>query len=140
VIRAAGAPPPDAVPPDVVPPAVERPEPGHTELGLPGGSPGSTITPGPPRPRRAGEPEPLQPAEVLGSQAHRARSTPTGRPETWRLAERLAMAAAALVITAFFAAVGVISFAGGDLLQGMMAALGALLSGWVGLLTVRGRR
>jgi hypothetical protein len=49
------------------------------------------------------------------------------------------MAAAALVMTALFAAVGVGSFAGGELLQGTMAALGALLSAWVGLLTVRSR-
>jgi hypothetical protein len=49
------------------------------------------------------------------------------------------MAAAALIITAFFATVGVISLAGGDLLQGAMAVLGAVLSAWVGLLTVRNR-
>jgi hypothetical protein len=47
------------------------------------------------------------------------------------------MAAMSLVITAFFAVVGVGSFAGGDLLQGLMAFLGALLAGWVGVLTWR---
>ncbi len=47
------------------------------------------------------------------------------------------MAALAVVMTTFFAAVSLGSLAGGDWLQGAMAALGALLSAWVGLLTAR---
>ncbi|MBP1704824.1 MAG: hypothetical protein H6Q36_563 [Chloroflexi bacterium] len=98
--------------------------------------PAATL-PGSHRPRPAGEPEPIYPVELQASQAHRAPPIPGSERERWRLAQRLGMAAMSLVITAFFAVVGVGSFAGGDLLQGLMAFLGALLAGWVGVLTWR---
>jgi hypothetical protein len=85
----------------------------------------------------ADEPEPIYPAEVHAPHAHRTPPAPAGGREGRPLVERLGMAAGALVITIFFTAVGVVSFAGGELLQGLMAFLGALLSAWVGLLTLR---
>lgn len=83
------------------------------------------------------EPEPLYPAEIHRRQAHRLRPAPGPGRAARPLPARLAMAAAALVITACFAAVAVFSLGGGDLLLGTMAALGSLLSAWVGWQTVR---
>lgn len=104
--------------------------------------PSASLQPGPapgrpPGPPPADEPEPIYPAMVHGPHAHRSPPAPGSRREGRPLLQRLGMAAVALVMTAFFAAVGVVSLAGGELLQGTMAALGALLTAWVGLLTLR---
>jgi hypothetical protein len=94
-----------------------------------------------PEPVRPGavEPEPILPATVHAPHAHPLPPPPAERAQGRPLLERLGMAAVALVITVFFGVVGAISFSGGELLLGTMAILGALMTAWVGLLTlVRG--
>ncbi|MFM2105648.1 MAG: hypothetical protein RL338_680 [Chloroflexota bacterium] len=55
------------------------------------------------------------------------------------LVERLGMAAIALVLAAMFGAVAVAAYSGGELFLAGMGAIGALMTLWVGGLTlVRG--
>ncbi|HET7028441.1 MAG TPA: hypothetical protein VFI28_12175 [Candidatus Limnocylindrales bacterium] len=61
-------------------------------------------------------------------------TSPARRP----LVERLGMAAIALVLAALFGVVCVASFAGGEPFLGVMGAIGALMTLWVGALTLRG--
>ncbi len=67
--------------------------------------------------------------------------TSRARPDERRrpLVERLGMAAIAAVMAILFAAVSAVSFASGEPFLGVMAAVGTLMTAWVGLLTlVRG--
>ena len=61
-------------------------------------------------------------------------TSPARRP----LVERLGMAAIALVLAALFGVVCVAAFAGGEPFLGVMGAVGALMTLWVGALTLRG--
>ena len=55
------------------------------------------------------------------------------------LVERVGMAAIAAVMALLFAAVSALSFGSGEPFLGLMAAIGTLMTAWVGLLTlVRG--
>jgi hypothetical protein len=55
------------------------------------------------------------------------------------LVERVGMAAIAAVMALLFAAVAALSFGSGEPFLGVMAAIGTLMTAWVGLLTlVRG--
>ncbi len=65
----------------------------------------------------------------------RARPDERRRP----LVERLGMAAIAAVMAILFGGVSAVSFASGEPFLGVMAAVGTLMTVWVGLLTlVRG--
>ena len=60
---------------------------------------------------------------------------PTRRP----LVERIGMAAIAVVLAVLFGGVAAVSFVSGEPFLAIMAAIGALMTAWVGLLTlVRG--
>lgn len=52
------------------------------------------------------------------------------------LVERIGMAAIAGVLAVLFGAVAALSFASGEPFLGVMAAIGALMTAWVGLLTL----
>ncbi len=52
------------------------------------------------------------------------------------LLERLGMAAIAVVLAALFVVVAIAGFAGGELFLGGMGAIGALMTLWVGGLTL----
>ena len=52
------------------------------------------------------------------------------------LVERIGMAAIAAVLAVLFGAVAALSFASGEPFLGVMAALGTLMTAWVGLLTL----
>jgi len=82
------------------------------------------------------EPEPILPATVHAPHAHPLPVEPAVRAGGRPLIERLGMGAVALVMTVFFGAVGAISLSGGELFLGSMAILGALMTAWVGLLTL----
>ena len=67
--------------------------------------------------------------------------TSRARPDERRrpLVERLGMAAIAAVMAILFGGVSAVSFASGEPFLGVMAAVGTLMTAWVGLLTlVRG--
>jgi hypothetical protein len=57
-------------------------------------------------------------------------------PERRPLVERLGLAVVALVIGSLFAVVAVASFVGGELFLAAMGAIGALMTLWVGGLTL----
>ncbi len=59
-------------------------------------------------------------------------TTPARRP----VLERIGMAAIALVIGALFGAVAATAFVGGEPFLGVMAAIGCLMTFWVGALTL----
>ena len=121
---------PVASPPPEPPEPRDPPSPGPS-------SPQSSLPEPPPPPRpSADEPEPVYPAEVHAPHAHRPPVTRGGAREGRPLIERLGLAAVALVIALFFGAVGAISFGGGELFLGTMAVLGALMTAWVGLITL----
>jgi hypothetical protein len=50
--------------------------------------------------------------------------------------ERIGMAAIAAVLAVLFGAVAALSFASGEPFLGVMAAIGSLMTAWVGLLTL----
>jgi hypothetical protein len=52
------------------------------------------------------------------------------------LIERLGLAAVALVLAALFGGVAAASWAGGELFLAVMAAIGCLMTVWVGALTL----
>jgi hypothetical protein len=52
------------------------------------------------------------------------------------LVERIGMAAIAAVLAVLFGAVAALSFASGEPFLGVMAAIGSLMTAWVGLLTL----
>jgi hypothetical protein len=75
--------------------------------------------------------EPGEPAGASGPAPGRGPRRP--------VVERLGMAAVAAVLAILFGGVAAASLAGGELFLGVMAAIGALMTAWVGLLTlVRG--
>ncbi|HEX8938911.1 MAG TPA: hypothetical protein VF763_02010 [Candidatus Limnocylindrales bacterium] len=55
-------------------------------------------------------------------------------PRPWL--ERLGLAAIALVMTVLFALVAIAGWAGGEVFLAVMGALGAVMTGWVGALTL----
>jgi hypothetical protein len=59
-------------------------------------------------------------------------SEPSGRP----LVERLGLLAIALVLAALFAVVAVAAYSGGEPFLAVMGAIGALMTLWVGGLTL----
>ncbi len=64
---------------------------------------------------------------------------PSPRPETHGprpLVERIGMAAIAVALAALFAGVAVASWAGGEVFLAAMAAIGALMTLWVGAITL----
>jgi hypothetical protein len=61
---------------------------------------------------------------------------PAGPAPRRPLVERIGMAAIAAVLAVLFAGVAAISFASGEPFLGVMAALGTLMTAWVGLLTL----
>lgn len=66
-------------------------------------------------------------------------SGPGGDPEQEihrPLVERLGLAAIALVLGALFVVVAVAGFSGGELFIAAMGAIGALMTLWVGMLTL----
>ena len=64
---------------------------------------------------------------------------PTEPPDRRPLVERLGLAAIALVLGLLFGAVAVSAWVGGELFLAAMGAIGALMTFWVGALTlVRG--
>lgn len=52
------------------------------------------------------------------------------------LVERIGMAAIAAVLAVLFGVVAALSFASGEPFLGVMAAIGTLMTAWVGLLTL----
>ena len=61
----------------------------------------------------------------------------TGDPQQPRpLVERIGLAAIAAVMAIMFAGVAALSLASGEPFLGVMAAVGALMTAWVGLLTL----
>ncbi len=52
------------------------------------------------------------------------------------LVERIGMAAIAAVLATLFGGVAAVSFASGEPFLGIMAAIGTLMTAWVGLLTL----
>ena len=52
------------------------------------------------------------------------------------LIERLGMASIALVLAVLFGAVAAASWVGGELFLAIMAAIGALMTAWAGLITI----
>ncbi len=85
-----------------------------------------TTDPQPPAPAEA-DPRPAMPAEPP--------DPATRRP----LVERIGMAAIAAVLATLFGGVAAVSFVSGEPFLAIMAAIGALMTAWVGLLTlVRG--
>jgi len=52
------------------------------------------------------------------------------------LVERIGMAAIAAVLAVLFGGVAALSFASGEPFLGIMAAIGTLMTAWVGLLTL----
>ncbi len=61
----------------------------------------------------------------------------TSDPEQRRpLVERIGLAAIAAVMAIMFAGVAALSLASGEPFLGVMAAVGALMTAWVGLLTL----
>jgi len=69
-----------------------------------------------------------QPAAAGGS----PRTASAGRP----LIERIGMTAIALVLAALFGGVALAAFSGGEPFLGVMAAVGCLMTLWVGFLTL----
>jgi hypothetical protein len=65
-------------------------------------------------------------------------SPPTGAPDRSPrpLIERIGLALIALVLGALFGAVAVAAFAGGEMFLAAMGAIGALMTLWVGGLTL----
>jgi hypothetical protein len=64
-------------------------------------------------------------------------SEPSGAPPQKRpFVERLGLAAIALVLGLLFGAVAVFAWAGGELFLAVMGAIGALMTLWVGALTL----
>jgi hypothetical protein len=50
--------------------------------------------------------------------------------------ERVGMAAIAVVLATLFGGIAALSFVSGELFLGLMAVIGALMTAWVGLLTL----
>jgi hypothetical protein len=64
-------------------------------------------------------------------------SEPSGPPPQERpFVERLGLAAIALVLGVLFGAVAVFAWVGGELFLAVMGAIGALMTLWVGALTL----
>lgn len=59
---------------------------------------------------------------------------PPRTPRPWL--ERLGLAVVAVVITLMFGGVAVASWIGGEPFLAMMGAIGALMTAWVGVLTI----
>jgi hypothetical protein len=59
-------------------------------------------------------------------------TVPTKRP----LLERLGMASLALALAVLFGVVAVASWSGGEAFLAAMAAIGALMTAWAGLITI----
>ena len=61
----------------------------------------------------------------------------TAEPSVHRpMIERLGMASIALVIAVLFGTVAAASWVGGELFLAVMAAIGALMTAWAGLITI----
>ena len=73
-----------------------------------------------------------QPREPEGQAGRTLTAPPVRRP----LIERLGMAGIALVLGGLFVVVAVAGFSGGELFLGFMGAVGALMTFWVGGLTL----
>lgn len=68
-----------------------------------------------------------------------AQRSPSDAAEPRPVIERLGMAAVAVVLGCLFAGVAVAAYVGGELFLAVMAAIGSLMTFWVGALTlVRG--
>lgn len=78
-------------------------------------------------PRPAMPPDPPDPPDPPGPP-----DPPTRRP----LVERIGMAAIAAVLATLFGGVAAVSFVSGEPFLAIMAAIGALMTAWVGLLTL----
>jgi len=85
-------------------------------------------TPEPPTPEPP-TPEPPTPAESIPSVVERDRER---RP----MLERIGLAAIALVLAALFGTVAAAALLGGEPFLGVMAAIGCLMTLWVGALTL----
>jgi len=101
--------------------------------------PGRARPPGPPdvppaAPRA--EPEPILPAVVHAPHAHPLPPTRPLAPGRRPVLERIGMAAIAVIISAFFGLVGATSLERGELFLGTMAVVGAVMTAWVGLVSL----
>lgn len=61
---------------------------------------------------------------------------PTQRPDGRPLVERIGMAAIALLMAVLFGSVALAAFVGGELFLAAMAAVGCLMTLWVGGITL----
>jgi hypothetical protein len=64
------------------------------------------------------------------------RERPAGDDEHRPLIERIGMAMVAAALAALFAGVSLAAYSGGELFLGTMAAIGCLMTVWVGALTL----
>lgn len=87
-----------------------------------------SATPGPPPPPSAAD----GPAGREDQASHLGRGAGARRP----LVERVGMAGIAAVVATLFGGVAAASFSAGEPFLAVMAALGALMTAWVGLLTL----
>jgi hypothetical protein len=121
------------VPPDVstVPPAVPH-EDVADERSAAGGPNGGAS--------RAPADEPTAADRAPADEPTAADRTPADEPAAAGpkrpMVERIGMAAIAAVMAILFAAVSAISLASGEPFLGIMAAIGVLMTGWVGLQTL----
>ncbi len=88
------------------------------------------MTAGPPALHHAPDDAPRPSGEPASDRA------PTQPDEPRPLIERIGLAAIAVVITALFAGMGLASLVGGEPFLAAMAGLGALMTAWVGLVTL----
>jgi hypothetical protein len=63
--------------------------------------------------------------------------TPDTQPERRPLVERLGLGAIALLIAALFATLGYTALSGGELFLGAMAGIGAVMTVWAAVSTLR---
>jgi hypothetical protein len=83
--------------------------------------------------------DPRPPAPTEGDARPALPPDPPDPPTRRPLVERIGMAAIAVVLAVLFGGVAAVSFVSGEPFLAIMAAIGALMTAWVGLLTlVRG--
>jgi hypothetical protein len=84
--------------------------------------------------------DPVEPAAVVPPPAPPATApipeVPEGLPLHRPMIERLGMASIALVLAVLFGTVAAASWVGGELFLAVMAAIGALMTAWAGLITI----
>lgn len=84
-------------------------------------------------------PEPRQPRESGESREYRGSAQPVEPREPREprpVIERLGLAAIALVLAVLFGGVAAASWVGGELFLAVMAAIGSLMTAWVGAISL----